>query len=212
MAVVKIILRNEEKADGTYPLAIRITKDRKSSYIYLEHSIKPEQWDKKNQQVKKSHPNSVRLNNYLIKKLSEANDIALELAANKTVTVKAVKNQIKPATASTFFPQALDYLKLLKEAGKYNQYTPCKSQMKHFKEFIGSDIAFQDITPSLLERFKAHIITKLRLRERSAANHLVMIRSVFNHAIKSKVIDPKHYPFGKGKMKLSFRTAIRSGC
>ena len=41
MASVKVILRKEEKQDGTYPLAIRITKSRKSSYIYLEYSIHP---------------------------------------------------------------------------------------------------------------------------------------------------------------------------
>jgi integrase/recombinase XerD len=63
--MIKIILRNEEKTDGTCPLALRITKDRKSSYIYLGFSIHSKDWDADKQRVKKSHPNSARLNNFL---------------------------------------------------------------------------------------------------------------------------------------------------
>ncbi len=83
MANVKVILRKETKKDGTSPLAIRITKDRKSSYIYLEYSIKETDWDKTAQRVKKSHPNSTRLNNFLLKKLAEANDNTLESETKK---------------------------------------------------------------------------------------------------------------------------------
>jgi integrase/recombinase XerD len=64
-ATIKIVLRKEEKQDGTFPLAIRITKDRKTSYVYLNYSINPKDWNEKTQSVKKSHPNSQRLNSFL---------------------------------------------------------------------------------------------------------------------------------------------------
>lgn len=65
MANIKIVLRKEKKKDGTSPLAIRITKDRKSSFIYLEYSVFEKDWDTSVGLVKKSHPNSARLNNLL---------------------------------------------------------------------------------------------------------------------------------------------------
>src|ERR1035438_630658 len=112
MANVKIVLRKETKKDGTSPLAIRITKDRKSSYIYIEYSIKESDWDKTAQRVKKSHPNSVRLNNFLIKKLSEANDNSLELETAKPhTTALAVSRKIKPKAGDTVFSQADLYIK-----------------------------------------------------------------------------------------------------
>jgi integrase/recombinase XerD len=49
MANVKIIFRKEVKKDGTSLLAIRITKDHKSSYIYLEYIVKAKDWDSGNQ-------------------------------------------------------------------------------------------------------------------------------------------------------------------
>src|SRR6185312_9464380 len=107
MASVKIILRKEEKQDGTYQLAIRITKNRKSSYIYLEYSVHPDHWNAEEQRVKKSHPNSARLNNFLLKKLAEANNSALEIETEKTyASARSVRNKIKPDVGATFNPQA----------------------------------------------------------------------------------------------------------
>ncbi|MFT3909762.1 MAG: site-specific integrase [Ferruginibacter sp.] len=212
MATVKIVLRKKSNKDGTLPLCLRITKDRKTSFIHLGYSLKETDWDGATQKAKKSYPNHVRLNNFLIKKLSEATDNTLELETNKSaVSVKAVKNKIKPSAGASFFAQAEAYLQKLEKAGKYNQYTSDKPRVKHFREFIGNEIAFQDITPILLERFKGYVRSSLKLSERSAVNHLVMVRSVFSHAIKDNVTDPKHYPFGKGKVKIKFPDSIKIG-
>lgn len=212
MSKVKVVIRQKPNSDGTLPLCLRITKDRKSSYIYLGHSVKDTDWDKDEQRVKKSHPNSVRLNNFILKKLSEATNSALEVATDKPeASVKVVKNKIKPSAGATFNKQAEAYLQRLQKAGKYNQYTSDKPRIKHFKEFLGGDIAFSDVTPALLERFKEYVRSGLKLSERSAVNHLVMVRSVFSQAIKDNVVDPKHYPFGKGKIKIKFPDSVKVG-
>lgn len=212
MASVKVILRKEIKQDGTSPLAIRITKNRKSSYIYFDYSIKPEDWDAEKQRVKKSHPNSARLNNFLLKKLAEANDQTLELESQKSfVTSQAVRQKIKPSAGSTFNAQSELYLQRLKEAGKYNQYTADKPRIKHFKDFVKQDMAFSDITVPLLERFQSHVKNKLKVSERTAVNHIVVMRSVFSFAIKEGVVDAKFYPFGKGKMKIKFPESGKIG-
>jgi len=212
MASVKITLRQKPNKEGQFPLILRITKHRKTSIIYLGYYLKEEDWDEEKQRVKKSHPNSARLNNFLLKKLAEANEHALELETQKNhVTSVSVKQRIKPSAGSTFNAQADLYLQRLKEAGKYNQYTSDKPRIKHFKEFIKEDVAFADITVSLLERFQAHVKNKLKLSERSAVNHIVMVRSVFSHAIKEGAVDAKFYPFGKGKMKIKFPESSKIG-
>ena len=83
MASVNIVLRRKATKDGTFPLAIRITKERKSSYIFVGQSISEKDWDEIKERVKKSHPNSARLNNMLVAKLAEANDKLLETETNK---------------------------------------------------------------------------------------------------------------------------------
>jgi integrase/recombinase XerD len=212
MATVKVVLRKKPNKDGTLPLSLRITKDRKTSFIHLGYTLQEKDWDEKAQRAKKSYTNHVRLNNFIIKKLSEANDGALELEANKThVSVQAVRNKIKPATGSTFFAHADAYLERLKKAGKYNQYTSDKPRLKHFREFLKDDIAFQDITPTLLERFRGYVRNNLQLSERTAVNHLVAVRSVFSQTIRDNQLDTKFYPFGKGKVKIKFPDSLKIG-
>lgn len=212
MANVKVILRKEVKKDGTSPLAIRITKDRKSSYLYLEYSIKEKDWDKENQRVKKSHPNSTRLNNYLITKLAEANNASLELETVKPhVSARSVSNKIKPKSGETVFSQADLYLERLREARKYNIWNSQKSNVKRLKDFLKHDIGFQDLTIPVLERFKAYVIAKHNVSERTAINHWVTVRCIFSQAIKEGACDSKYYPFGRGKLKIKFPGSKKLG-
>lgn len=213
MATLKLVLRKEVKKDGTSPLAIRITKDRKASYVYLEYSIKPQEWDDANQRVKKSHPNAIRLNNYLLKKLAEATEKALELeSAHHTVSSQTVRKKVKPSAGNTVFAQADLYLERLKADGKFNRYSADSPRIKHLKEYLKHDITFQELTPAIIERFKAWLKNGYRrykdskqgMSERSAVNHLVVLRSVISQAIAEGACDEKYYPFGKGKIKIKF--------
>ncbi len=87
MATVKIVLRKKVNKDELYPLAIRIIKDRKASFIALDHAVNLFDWDADRERVKKAHPNSARLNNLLLKKKAEANDTLLDLEAKNKATL-----------------------------------------------------------------------------------------------------------------------------
>jgi len=220
MPSLKIVLRKKSAPDGTFPLCLRITKDRRSSYISTGYYIRESDWDNKNQCVKKSHPNAARLNAFLLQKLSEATNDTLELESKKThVSARAVRQKIKPQVGAMFFEQAQDFLDDLKKAGKYNQYTPCKSRIGHFRKFLkGADIAFADITPGLLDKFAVYMKSthkprrgKDKVSDRTIANHLVTVRSVFAHARKNEVIDERLTPFGKGRVKIKFPDTKKVG-
>lgn len=212
MPSLKIVLRQKQNKDGSYPLAIRITKDRKTSFIYIGHNVLQEQWDDTNQRVKKAHPNAVRLNNLLATKLAEANNKLIELETNKTDTTShAVKSSLTAGKHSLFFKQADIYLDNLKKSGKFNRVSADKPRIKRFREFCKADIAFADITPSLLKQFLAHLKGTRKVNDRTAINHLVVIRTIFNLAIASNIADRKYYPFGKGKIVIKFPDSIKTG-
>ncbi|HLV24336.1 MAG TPA: site-specific integrase [Moheibacter sp.] len=197
MATVKVVLRKKKNKDGSYPLAIRITKDRKTSFIHLGYHLKPEEWNADKEQVKSSHPNSKRLNNFILKKKAEASDKSIEAETIKDdVSVRAIRKKIKSVTGATFAPQAELYLTRLKEAGNFNVYAAEKPRVKIFKEFNGGDIAFSDITVGLLERFKLYLKSDRGSSPRTIMNYLICIRAIFNQAIKEEVLDKKYYPFG----------------
>ncbi len=220
MAAIKVMLmvRNKQFFDpkASYPIVIKITKNRKRSYLYTGYKVLHSQWDETGQMIRKSHPNAARLNNFIKKKVSEATDTSLELeTAKKDVTTFAIKRQIRPKYNNLFFAQADQYIENLKKAGKRNQYTSEKPRINAFKAFLGNtDIAFSEINPPLLKRFKAHLKygknKKIRT-ERTIVNHLVPIRTIFNLAIQAGIAEQKSYPFGKGKMVIRFPQSVKIG-
>lgn len=213
MATVKAVLRKKKNKDGKYPIAIRITKNRKTSYIYTGKYVKLEEWDVQNQSVKKIHPSSARINNYLKKKLAQADDKDLEMEGqNKILSAKSLKKQIKnDGRITTFFELADTYLSNMEQAGKYSRYITEKTRVKHFREFFNSEgLYFQEVTVLLLKRFQAYLKRK-GLSDRSVVNNMIVIRTIFNLAIREGIVDKQVYPFGKGKIVTKFPESAKIG-
>ncbi len=212
MASAKIVLRKKRNKDGTYPLAIRITKDRKTSFIHLGYSITEKDWDERKTEIRKSHPNAVRLNNLIKQRLAEVSDKAIELETSfKSASAHLIKKTIKPKAESTVFAQADLYIERLKADRKYNRHSADKPRVKHLKEFLQKDIAFSDFSMSMIKRYKAWLKAEYQMSERTAVNHLVVVRSIFSQAIDEKACDLKYYPFGKGKIQIKFPDSLKVG-
>ena len=213
MASVKVILRNKKNKDGTSAIALQIIKDRVASLVHIGHSVEEKYWDAQSGKVKKGHPNSVRLNNLIAKKLSEANDKLIEMEVQKNdASAKAIRKGIKSKNNSSFFAQAAVHMENLKNSGKYNRVEADKPRIKHFKEFLEvSDITFQEITVPLLTKFCAYLKGTRKVKDRTVMNYLIMIRTIYNQAIAANLADPKHYPFGKGKIVIKFPDALKVG-
>lgn len=212
MATVDLVLRKKPNSQGKYPIAIRITKDRVPAYIYLGHYIDLDEWDDKAKRVKRTHPNSTRINNYINKKLSETTDNTLELEERKKrISSKQIKIKMKPTGGVSFAQQSDLYLQGLVAAGSYNEYMPNKTRLTRFKQFVGGDISFQDISVPLLKKFKVHIKVKYKLGARTIENYMSAIRSVYSFALEAEAITKEVYPFGKKGLKIKFPDSSKIG-
>ena len=210
----KITIRKKPNKEGLLPLVIRITKDRKTSFVYTGKYIAENQWDEVNKKVKKSHPNSTRLNNYLIKRLSEISDKVIDLQnAKKDFSSKEIKrNIVKPFGEETFNTVSLRFLKELEDNKKFSRLNSDKPRVGHLINFANSDsLYFNEIDEEFLKRFISHLRVKRRNSERSIINNLIVIRTLFNRAIKEGVVEQKLYPFGKNKIKIKFPESEKIG-
>ncbi|WP_282165061.1 Arm DNA-binding domain-containing protein [Cellulophaga baltica] len=103
MATVRVVLRKKKNKAGLYPIAIRITKDRKSSYLNTGQYIDEKYWDERNRNVRKSHPNSKVLNNFIVIKVAEANDKVLKSEMKTEYeTVAEIKDKIVVSKSLVF--------------------------------------------------------------------------------------------------------------
>ncbi|MGQ0827974.1 MAG: Arm DNA-binding domain-containing protein [Bacteroidota bacterium] len=72
MASVKVILYKSKKLkDGSHPLAIKVTKDRKVKYFFLKKSINSIHWDSYRGKVLRNHPQYRLINNLIAERWSE---------------------------------------------------------------------------------------------------------------------------------------------
>lgn len=62
MASIQTVLRNKPNARMLYPIAIRITKHRKTSYIFMGQYIDKMEWNEQKGLVRKSYPNALSIN------------------------------------------------------------------------------------------------------------------------------------------------------
>ena len=210
----KIVLRKKANKKGLYPLAIRLTKNRLSNYHYIGHYIELKYWDEKNIRVRKSHPNSERLNNLLITKLSEANKKLLELQVEKKdLSANQIKKKLYASSESTtFFEVAKDFLDELEAHKKLSRLSSDKVRVNHLLNFNKSKkLTFQEIDEQFLKKFKIYLREKHHLSERSIVNNLVVVRTVYNRAIKLGIVDRRLYPFGSDKIRIRFPETEKIG-
>lgn len=139
MASIKIVLRtNYKKKNGTCPLAIRITQNRKTRFVYTGKYIQEKDWNKDLCKVKRSHANSARLNNYLIKKLSEADTIALEADGSKDfMSSKAIKKKVqRKGRTVSFFQFGARRVRNKFQSGTFSVAKPELSMLFNIREFL----------------------------------------------------------------------------
>lgn len=213
-ASAKIVLRKKPNTNGLYPIAIRITKNRHSIYKLLGHYIELEDWDIKNDKIKKSHPNSESLNNLLNSKLFEVRKGLIELQTNnKDASANQIKREIyKPTSSLTFFDYADEHLEALEAEGKINRLSTESGWISYLEKYYkGRHLTFQEIDERFLKKFKTHLKGTRSLTETTTMNVMVLIRLLFNRAIKDKVVSKELYSFGPGKFKIKFPKTIKIG-
>lgn len=200
MASIQTILRNKPNARMLYPIAIRITKDRKTSLIFVGQYIDKMDWNEQKGMVRKSHPNAAAINQLIFSKLSQANQhLLIAESEQEYQSVTSIKTNIIKKERFDFFSAVKIQLRRLEDRGQFHQRDVVKSRMEKFRAFAKSDkLHFNEITCDLLKRFEAYLKNERGLAHRTTVNYMIAIRTIYNIAIGEKWAERNHYPFGRG--------------
>ena len=218
MTTVEPYLRKRKNQAGLCPINIRITKDRKSTYIQTGQRINSQYWDSNKKRVKKTHPNSVRLNNMISIRLAEVNKslLKIESDARSISDVIELKNVIRGRNKSlSFYKYADSYFSELEKNHKYSRINSEKPILNRIKGYpAAKNLTFEKITPLFLRGFITHLRnSNNRIGERSIVNTLIFIRTLYNRAANDSLISREGYPFGnsRGKIKIKIPKSIKIG-
>ena len=213
MATITPILKTKNnKRDSS--ILLRITVNRKSSRVSIGHKISTNDWDDENKKVRKSHPNSVRLNNLIQNYISKIDNIILQTEyAGKKINFEDIKEKVfgKTNTQNTFTEYANKHLNQLLESKKFSQHGSSVAQVNKISAFYGEESTFSDITISSINKLRGVLKSKHKLSERSIVNHLILLRSLCNKAIQDNLIKSDLYPFGKNGISVKIPQSIKIG-
>ena len=209
VATIQATIRKKANKSGHFPIVIRITENRKSTYVYTGQYIDLKHWDSKKRTIKKSHPNSTRLNNLIANKLATANRTLLDAASDSenSMNLSEIKKTISRKKGNnSFYIFAEEYFATLDKNHKHsrvNAENPLLNRIKKFHK--NKELDFSDITPHFLRKFITHLRTQGIINERSIMNTLVFIRTLYNKAIAEGIVKRGLYPFGSGEEKIKIR-------
>jgi integrase len=204
MVTVKILFRTDKKnSKNEGPLYLRIIKNRKSKYISLGIILHEDQWDEENKRVKKSHPNSQRLNKYIAKKISEAEGVALDLETeNKYIVLQNVKDQIMGKKSESFIKYFERHVAELESTEKMGSLDKAKAVLSKLKEFQkGRDLLFDEVTVFWLKSYEIYLRVDCGNKTNTIHSNLKIFRKLINEAISEEIFPFEKNPFHRFKLK-----------
>lgn len=198
---------------GELPLKIRICKDRKTRYINLGVSTRPEHWDFEKNQPKPTCPDREMIEKLIAGKISEVRSKIVELKAeNKefsaTTLVGKVSDSNKLITVGELFKQHLQSLEEEKRTGYKLSIQQTYNSLIKFNRHL--DIPFSEMDCNWLKRYEVWL-RKQSKSENTIGIRFRNIRMIFNLAVNMELVKPECYPFKKFKVsKLHQDTAKRA--
>ena len=159
MTNIQVVLRpNKMKKNGTIPLALRISENYKTNYYFLGHSILEKDWDETLKKVKKTHPNHKKLNYFLNKKITEAQDLYFH--SEDDLTPRQIKNKLKgPGGSQSFFAVAAERVKQKYDKGTFSVAKSELSILYNLEEFLylKTNQKIEEVKKSIKERRRIRV-------------------------------------------------------
>lgn len=208
MAQVSAILaKHKRNSKGLYPIYIRITDTNQSRYISLKEYINKSHWNENKNEVRKSHPDHIELNNLIQKKLSDLNRLTTRLKTDdKPITAAALKREYtakgsfsngQHKSEANFFNYADKVISSLEKQGKIFTHKRYKSVFKKLKKYCNGYLPYSEITVGFCRDYETHLIEEYQNAPSTVETNFSAIRSILYKAIEEGIFPQEKNPFFK---------------
>lgn len=188
MATVKAILyKYQQKADGSYPIYIRITSHGKQRYKNTGYSCELEDWDHEREQLKRSFDGPFEKINKLIRDLKEeALEAILDLQlARKFVSPGKIKQILNNTGSSNFFEFADKINQQYLKEDKAGTYIKTNTVLNELQSYVKSrSLMIGEIDEEFIIAFKKYLSKKNNIN--TVTGKLKKIRTILLMAMKHK--------------------------
>lgn len=215
MGSAKIVLRKKKLSDGSYPIFLRVTKERQSKFYKTPFSSKTDEWKVSTGSFNKRKENHIQNNRLLLKFRERALQIFTELEIdNPDYTIhdfdrkyRITYNPIRQDVYA-FWNEIIDEQKRAGRIGNAKVNYDAQTSVKIFNKF--QSLTFKELNPTFLNKYE------IFLRSRGGTDggigvKMRAIRAIYNMAIQRGITKESYYPFRAYKLsKLKGKAAKRA--
>lgn len=210
MATYKIFLfSGNVRKDGTFPVSIRITKDRKSKLISTDLSACEKEWNSELARYicdKRIVPEHRKLNAKLSALEARVNEVMRNFEDDRIDWTlnqfeEAFLNKASKGNVNDYFNSLITTLKDTKHFGNAACYSRTLHMLKlHDKKF--ETRVFPEVDIKYVKSFDVYL-QKRGCSGNTRKYYLKALRACINKAIQDKEASESTYPFGKGGFNIS---------
>ncbi len=203
MATLKTLLYTSKVlSNGESPIMIRLTIDRKSSYISIGHTCKPEHWNFEKDEPNKKHPNKKELDILILHKIQEAKKLLLSLESEDIpVTLDSFKKRFTATNKNYSFDEYIDIrVKDLIKEGRVSYANSYKDLKRILFKFHSKALYFNEVNQAFLSKFEKYM-NENNLKPNTQGVYFRNFRAIYNHAVENDYfITKSENPFKKFKV------------
>jgi len=169
----------------------------------LDVHLLPLEWDEQRKRVQPHHPNSALINEYIVKKLAEAESVALQTYSRDAKSIStAISKKLKATRSGSFSDYFIAYKDWLLRHNKIGSYTKIKSGIAKLIHFTGNrPLSFEEVNVSFLKKYQEFLFNKLGNSINTVHGTIKVIRKLFNDAVREGIVDAGQNPFLRFRLR-----------
>ena len=182
-------LKNRPKQNGSFPIYLRITKNRRHKYLSTGISVKEKEWNANEERVRRNNPNYKTLNETLELIERDARKVQTDLNKTGSATAKTISERLKMTQNAEFFYIADELYHELVEEKKYQVYKKLKVVLKKLEHFeVERNLPLARIDSEYLLKFERFLRLEYGNSDTTINKNFQLIKKVIDKALKKRLL------------------------
>lgn len=209
-----VLYTSKTLSDGTHPLMLRLTKNRRIKYISLHLSLDAKFWDFDKGRPKRNCPDKERINALIETKTKELQEQILDFKTNDkeytlNTLVEKASCKVVRKTVGDYLNDYITRLLAEKRVGNAKTFQELRTSLTKF--CCSLDFYFIDIDTEWLKHYEQWLRVEKHYSDNSIGIRFRSLRVLYNSAITDGLIRKTDYPFDTFKVsRFKEATAKRS--
>ena len=182
---------SKTKADGTAPVYVRVTANRKSRLVATGIYVEPKLWNANRQRVRAGHDLAAAYNARLQAALNDAREAAL--SAPSAAAVKAALDG-PGGSLTAYFDRFVERLRA-KGATAHWEGRKYSTTLAKLRAALGETLSWGEIDRDALARFERYCREEKGNNPNTVRKELTRLRRVYKEAVRDGAIGPADDPF-----------------